>query len=65
MQQQHADAVKHGADLGFGLTAGAALLDVAPKVAALCAVIWYVLRFGEWVFAKWRLWKAWRDSRSG
>lgn len=57
-----ANAVKHGTDvLAAGATA-LAVLEWMPEIAALCAVIWYMVRFVEYGHGKYKAYKERRES---
>ena len=46
------EMVKHGVDAVAGVGVVATWLSYAPEVAAVCAIVWYLIRMGEWLYCK-------------
>ena len=54
-----AEPINHTVDATAAFTAVAALLDYAPRLAGLAALIWYLWRFYEhWVKPRIKAWRA-------
>lgn len=44
--------MKHLIDITAALTTALAILHWMPEISALLAAIWYSIRIGEWLMAK-------------
>jgi len=60
-QPMNTDTMKHGADAVAAGATALSILEWMPEIAALCAVIWYTVRFIEYTVVKVREYKQSRN----
>lgn len=48
----HVALIKHVLDAAFGLFGVGALVGILPQIAAACTIVWYIIRFYEYIKEK-------------